>query len=107
MTAPPPDDPDDRQPPGPDGELDFDAEFERLVANWTPSDPSAEVDPAETSSPDGASSTAEPPSSVVEPLEPPPSVVEPPPSVVEPVETPDERLRNLFRPVWPEPETAA
>ena len=24
-----------------------------------------------------------------------------------PAENPDERLRNLFRPVWPEPETAA
>ncbi len=81
MSAPPPEDPDERSAadehePAADDELDFDAEFERLVANWTPSsvEPSSSVEPVETN----------------------------PPPPVEPVETSDERLRNLFRGAWPD-----
>lgn len=91
MTAPPPDEEpeetstSDDQGPEPARKLDFDAEFERLVANWTPS-------PGEAAS----SEDSEPP---IDPGSPKSS--SPGPGT-------DESLRNLFRPAWseePEPET--
>lgn len=87
-SAPPPEDP-DGSADATEGEqrpLDFEAEFERIVAGWTPEHRSP-GEPAET--PD------EPPSSSVES-----------PSSVEPVESPPDppagNLRDLFQRTWGE-----
>ena len=90
MTAPPPDDPDGPGDPRERSDLDFDAEFERMVADWGPTpDPSTET-PASSGESPAASN-------------------EPPAASVEPVETPDksdDSLRNLFRGAWPDEQAS-
>lgn len=85
MAAPPPDDPQEPEGPSDPRRLDFDAEFDRIVADWTPSGP------------------GEPPRSVerAAPVE--------PPLPVEPVETTpptDAGLRDLFRQAWGDDDEA-
>jgi hypothetical protein len=80
VTAPPPEEPEGSRDPR---DLDFDAEFERIVADFGP--PSVDEDPS------------------VEPQD--PSVdqdpsVEPVETPVEPAETQTDNLRNLFRQAW-------
>ena len=79
MTAPPPEDPESGPDQG-EPELDFDAEFDRIVSGWTP--PPAETDEAPT---DPAPAT----------------------SAAEPAATPEESLRDLFRGAWPDEDSAA
>lgn len=80
MTAPPPEEPEGPRDPRDRDDLDFDAEFERLIADW---EPDTSVEPVETTS------------------------AESEPTPVEPVET-DDNLRNLFRGAWPdEPDSSS
>jgi hypothetical protein len=91
VSAPPPEDPEGSRDPR---DLDFDAEFRRIVADWTPpeaQDPSSEATDPPVEPPD-LSGEAQDPS--VEPVEPSVEPVEP---SVEPV---DANLRNLFRQAW-------
>jgi hypothetical protein len=98
VTAPPPDDPD-----GPrDGrDLDFDAEFERIVADWGPS--SVEPDEIAQPSDDADPTSAEPGDAEDTPDDAGPSSVPPGAAPGEPGATspPDsDSLRKLFRGAW-------
>jgi hypothetical protein len=79
VTAPPPDEPDGSSDPRDPRGLDFDAEFERLVADWEPPEPDTAVEPVETSGP------------LVDPGHPSVGAADR-----------DDNLRNLFRGAWPE-----
>ena len=84
MTAPPPDDPDGPRDPRDRDDLDFDAEFERMVAGWQPTEPDP-LDEAEDSMSDG-------------------DVERPPAARAEPAE--GDSLRKLFRGAWPDEDPA-
>lgn len=79
MTAPPPDEPDGPSDPRDPRDLDFDAEFERLVGDWEPPEPDPAAEPVETPDP------------YVDPGH---------PSLGPPDR--NDNLRNLFRSAWPE-----
>jgi hypothetical protein len=106
MTAPPPEDPDGSRDPR---DLDFDAEFERIIADWQPSppDPSGEPEDPSVAPEDPSVEPVETPGDPTTSVEPPNASVEPPKPSVEPVETPpgatnDDNLRDLFRQAWPD-----
>jgi hypothetical protein len=84
VTAPPPDEPDGPRDPRDRDDLDFDAEFERMVAGWQPSepDPSDETDDSPSDGDADGAAAARP----------------------EPAD--GESLRKLFRGAWPDEDPA-
>ena len=100
MSAPPPEDPEGPRDPRDRHDLDFDAEFERLIADWGPT-PDELAAPDEADGADGADEADAEASETPD---------EPSTAPAAPAES--DSLRNLFRGAWPdegetEPEDSA